>query len=216
VRAADIEAKLRARPPHTFVLGPGAWKSTWDRRPLEPITVGLRRLGVDDRMLANAEALARADRLVPAHRRHQDDPQWRQGFNLALVHYTLGFALCQPDDLAQPLWADQHGDLMLIEADDVDGKPGACPLVSRRFSDEGLTRCVDELDVLARIDPVGRRLARDVELRQLGEELANGSLVAALRAAGEPARPIEQHVRMLAGGILDLLERGRETPSPTG
>ncbi len=54
MRAADIEAKLRARPPHTFVLGPGAWKSMWDRRPLEPITVGLRRLGVDDRMLANA------------------------------------------------------------------------------------------------------------------------------------------------------------------
>lgn len=214
MRAADVEKDLRQAPPHTFTLAPGAWTTEWDGRPTEPVTVGMRRISAATRLQANAEAIARADRAMPEHRRDRADPEWRACFDIAFLHYLLGYALCHPQDVKRPLWEDQDGQLTLA---DRDPKPGAIPLVSRRITDEGLLRCYDELELCERRAGVGRRAAKDGELRRLGAILADGSLLASLRTVeSEEARAVEAHLRVLCGQVLDLCERGRETPHPDG
>lgn len=102
---------------------------------------------------------------------------------------------------------------MLMEVDALGLDP--CPIASARFTDEGIARIFDEMDILSRTDPVGRRMALDEELLRLGRVLADGSFFARLTAANTAeAVAVGQHIRMLAGGILDLMEHGREVPLP--
>lgn len=220
MRAADKEAELRQVPAHTFDLGPGAWATAWDARPLESIRVGLRRLSSQDRTAANIEAIARADRAFdkPAlrHRRHPDDPLWRETWEVAYIHYLLGYALCHPQDATRALWPDQDGHLMLVDVADRDGKPGGIPITSRRFSDAGLVRCYDELENVERLSGVLKRSARDGEIARLGAELADGSLLATLREHPSPdARAVEAHARVLLAQVIDLVTNGRESPHPS-
>ena len=213
MRAADVESAQQTKAPHAFVMPPGGWASSWAERPRGPVTVGLRRPSVEQRQQANREALARADRLVPETRRAQSDPFWRGAYEVALISYLMGYALCDPLDATKPLWLAQDGHLLLVEGG--DGASGECPLTNRRLSDEGLTRCYDELEVLARMDGVGRRRARDGEIARLGAGLADGSIVAALRSnPSSDARAVDEHLRILLGQVLDLIEEGRQGPSP--
>lgn len=215
MRAADVEKDLRSAPPHVFTLSPNAWTTDWEARPKEPVQVGLRRVAAATREQANKEALVRADRCVPEHRRHRADAEWRRCFEVAFLHYLLGYALCHPQDVRRDLWADQDGQLTLEERAAV--QPGDSPLVSRRFTDEGLTRLYDELELAERRAGVGRRVANDGEMRRLGAVLADGSLLVSLREIdGDDARAAEAHLRILLGQALDLLERGREAPHPDG
>lgn len=215
MRASDLEKDLRAAPPHTFVLPPSAWATEWAGRPTEPVTVGLRRISAATRMQANGDAIKRADRAMPEHRRDQADPVWRRTFDVAFLHYLIGYALCHPADVNRPLWQDQDGQLTIEERR--TAQPGDIPLVSRRFTDEGLLRCYDELEICERRAGVGARVAKDGELRRLGATLADGSMLAALRDVNsEETRAVEGHLRVLLGQVLDLVERGRETPHPSG
>lgn len=219
MRAADKEAELRTAPAHTFTLPPGAWATSWEERPTEPVEVGLRRLSSHERSLANVEAIARADRAMPKDRRSPDDPLWLQAWEIAFVHYLLGMALCHPQDARRPLWATREGvslqDGTLLLADAEGGKPGAIPLVSRRFSDAGIVRCYDELEVVERLSGAMRRPARDGELARFGAALADGSLLAALRAhPSDDARAVEAHLRVLLAQAIDLVANGRESPHP--
>ena len=215
MRAADVEKDLRAVPPHTFTLPTSAWATSWDGRPTESITVGLRRVSAETRMQANAEAIARTDRVMPEHRRDPADPVWRRTFDIAFLHYLLGYALCNSQDVRRPLWDDQDGHLTLVERK--PEKSWDTPLVSRRFTDEALLRCYDELEICERRAGVGARVAKDGELLRLGAILADGSLLATLRDVNtEETQAVENHLRVLLGQVLDLVERGRETPHPSG
>jgi hypothetical protein len=217
VKASDKERELRTAPPHTFDLGPGAWATRWEGRPLEPLKVGLRRVSAHDRSAANVQAIARADRAFEKlpHRRGEHDPLWLKTWEIAFVHYLIGYALCHPQDVSKNMWPDQDGDMSLVAREDQDGKPGAIPLVSRRFSDAGIVRCYDELEVLERMSGVQRRSARDGELMRFGAELASGSILAALRETpSEDARAVEAHLRVLLAQAIDLVSAGREAPHP--
>lgn len=212
-KAADVEQAQSSKPPHVFTLGPSAWRTLWDRRPTEAVHVGLRRIGVDERIEAHRQALTRADRMVPEHRRHQEDPEWRKGYEVALISYLLEAAMCDPQDVHKLFWQDQYGDLMLAEQD--APKPGDAPLIHRRMTDEALTRCYDELEILGRKDPVGRRAARDGEIQRFGAELADGSLLRALREApSAEVFAVEAHLRILLAQAIDLVVQGRQAPSP--
>lgn len=216
MKAADVE--LRSVPPHTFELGPGAWATRWEGRPSEPIRVGMRRISVHDRIFANMQAIARADRAfekLPT-RRGEHDPLWLKTWELAFVHYQVGLALCHPQDVNRPMWPDQDGDMSVIARSEKDDKPGGIPLVSRRFSDAGMLRCYDELELLERMSGVMRRPARDGELLRFGATLADGSIIAALRAhSSEDARAVEAHLRVLLAQAIDLVSNGREAPHPS-
>lgn len=213
MRAFDVKQLTAQRAPHSFRMPPGGWASSWSERPREPITIGLRRPSVEQRQQANKDALARADRLVPEARRVMHDPFWRQAYEVALISYLLGYAFCDPEDQTRPYWRDQDGHLMIVEGG--DGAAGDCPLTNRRLSDEGLTRAYDELEVLARMDGIGRRRALDGELARFGAALSDGTVLAALRSSGtSDARAVEEHLRILLGQALDLVEQGRQSPSP--
>ena len=217
MKAADIA--LRTAPPHTFDLGPGAWATSWEQRPVAPITVGLRRVCGHERSQANVEAIARADRAFKAKgldaRCHDGDPLWLRTWEMAFIHYLLGYALCHPQDVTRGMWPDQDGDMLLVDPDDREGKPGDIPIVSRRFSDAGIVRCYDELEILERKSEVNRRRALDGEVRRFGAELADGSLLAALRAhPSDDARAVDAHLRILLAQAIDLVSTGRETPHP--
>ena len=212
MKAADI--RLAVAPPHRFTLGPGAWSTLWTERPLKPIVVGLRRPSGADRSQANVEAIARTDRAFRAARLdarcHMDDSLWRRSWEVAFLHYLLGYALCHPEDAARPMWEDQDGELNLVQP-----QKGDVPLVSRRLSDAGIVRCFDELDALERDAGVGMRRATDGELREFGAALADGSILTALRAhPSDDARAVEEHLRVLLGQAMDLIDRGREAPHP--
>lgn len=212
MRAADLE--LRTAPPHTFELGPSTWATHWEGRPLEPLRVGMRRIAAQDRQTANVQAIARADRAFDKlpYRRGDHDPLWLKTWEVAFVHYVLGFALCHPQDVNKAMWPDQDGDYSLASREDEDG----VPLVSRRFSDAGLTRCYDELEALERMGGIPKRAARDGELLRFGAELADGTLLAALRATPtEDARAVEAHLRVLLAQAIDLVAHGRESPHPS-
>lgn len=216
MKAADVAKQQAAKltpPPHTFVLGPAAFADTWLNRPTTPQRVGLKRAPAEDRIRCDAEAVARADKLMPVHRRTPEDPMWQRIYEITFIHYLLGFSLCDPQDVNKPLWPSQDGVVMLTEV--TSGKPGECPVASARFSEAGVARCFDELDILARLDPIGRRMATDEDLVRLGAVLADGTFFARLRAAdtGE-AHAVGEHVRMLAGAMLDVMENGREAPLP--
>lgn len=218
MKASDKERELRTAPPHTFELGPGAWATRWEQRPLEPIRVGLRRVSAHDRSAANVQAIARADRAYERlpHHRGQHDSEWLKTWEVAFIHYLLGFALCHPQDVNKAMWPDQDGDMSLVAREDNDGKPGGIPLVSRRFSDAGIVRCYDELETIERMSGVRKRSARDGEMAQFGAELADGSLLAALRAhPSEDARAVEAHLRVLLAQAIDLVSTGRESPHPS-
>lgn len=208
------EISLRTAPPHTIELGPGAWATMWEGRPSQPITVGIRRLSAFDRASANTQAIARTDRAFEKmpERRVARDALWRQTWEIWFCHLLIGMALCHPQDVTRPMWPDQDGDLALQHVADRDG----VPYVSRRFSDAGIVRVLDEIEELERRSGVNKRRARDGEILALGAELADGSLLAALRAAsGDDAHAVEEHLRILLGQALDLLERGREAPHYT-
>lgn len=213
MRASDVEQLAAQRAPHSFRMPPGGWSAAWSERPREPVLIGLRRPSVEQRQQASKDALARADRMVPEHRRVAHDPFWRAAYEVALISYLLGYAFCDAEDHTRPFWRDQDGHLMLVEGG--DGAAGDCPLTNRRLSDEGLTRAYDELEVLGRMDGIGRRRARDGEVVRLGAALADGSILAALRSSGtSDARAVDEHLRILLGQALDLIEQGRQSPSP--
>lgn len=177
--------------------------------------MGIRRISAEDRLLCHVEAIKRADNLMPPDRRTPDDLQWQKVYEVTLVHYILGLAICDPDNVNMPLWPAQDGSVMLY--DNPKGGPGSAPILSARFSDLGIERCLDELDVLARTDTVLGRRANDKDLRRIGEALADGSFFARLKAAdSEQTRAVEAHLRMLFGGALEIMERGREAPFSVG
>lgn len=138
---------------------------------------------------------------------------WQRIYELTFVHHLIGMSLTNPIDARKPLWPAQDGSTMLVEVDDPT-KDG-CPIASSRFTDDGIKLVFDNMDILARIDPVGRRMATDEELGQVGAALADGSFFARLVAADtKEAHAVGEHLRMLAGAMLDLMERGREAPLP--
>lgn len=202
-------------PPKVFPLSPASFADTWKNRPTTVTYVGLRRVPAEDRVRCDAEAIKHADRLMPVDRRHRDDPMWQRCYEITFIHYLIGFALAHPQDGALPLWPAQDGLTMLVF--DPDALPEQCPVASMRFSEAGIARIFDEMDLLAREDAVTRRMASAEELIAVGEVLADGSFFARLKQAGTPeALAVGEHIRMLAGGILDVMERGRESPLPIG
>lgn len=210
-------------PPRAFVLGPSAFTERWRFRPTAPIQVGLRRISAEDRVHAHVKAIERADRMMPADRRSPEDSLWQKVYEITLVHYVLGFALCNAGDVTRPLWEapDGHslngGEQMLTDLSDEEIEFGTAPVASARFTDDGIARCLDELDILARKDPVTMRRASDADLVRAGAALADGSFFARLKAADtEETRAVGEHIRMLTGAILDLMERGREAPLSIG
>lgn len=197
------------------MLPPEAFSDRWDGRPTKPMAVGMKRISAEDRLLCHVEAIKRADRLMPEHRQSPDDLQWQRVYEITLIHYVLGLALCNPNDVDTPLWPAQDGGVMLYE--NPNASPGSCPIASERFSDLGIERCMDELDILARTDKVVGRRANDRDLRRIGEALADGSFFARLKAVdSDDTRAVEAHLRMLLGGVLDIMERGREAPLSVG
>lgn len=212
-KAADLNPKRP--PPRQFIMPPDAWSDRWEGRPTKPIPVGMRRISAEDRLRCHVEAIKRADNLMPEHRRSPDDLQWQKVYEITLIHYILGLALCNSVDVDMPLWPAQDGSIMLY--DNPKAGPGSAPILSERFSDLGIERCLDELDILARTDPVLGRRASDQDLRRIGQALADGSFFARLKAVdNEDTRAVAAHLRMLFGGALELMERGREAPFSVG
>lgn len=202
-------------PPHTFILGVGAFTDAWKKRPDKPVRVGLRRIPAEDRLRCDAEAIKRADLLLPPHRRHREDPVWQRVYEVTFIHYLIACALCDPLDVNAPLWPAQDGLTFLLI--DPESLPDRCPVSSARFTDNGIGRIFDEMDLLARADKVARALASDEELVAVGKVLADGSFFARLQQADtDEARAVGEHVRMLAGAMLEVMERGREAPLPMG
>lgn len=215
-KAAQVLGKPTPAP-RSFMLGPTAFTERWRLRPTSAIPVGLRRIAAEDRVIAHVKAIARADRMMPEDRRSPEDPLWQRVYEITLVHYVLGFALCNPVDVNLPLWPAQDGHTMLIDLSGDEIEYGACPVASARFTDDGIARCLDELDILARKDPVTMRRASDADLVRVGAVLADGSFFARLKSADtEETRAVGEHIRMLTGAILDLMERGREAPLSIG
>ncbi len=200
-------------PPHVFVLPASAFTDRWETRPKKPVPAGLIRVPAEDKVRCDAEAVRLADARLPAHRRHAEDPVWQRIYEVTFIHYLIGMSLTHPADCNKPLWPSQDGAAMLMDVEDrhMDG----CPVASSRFTDDGIKLIFDNMDILARVDPVGRRMATDAELTQVGEALSDGSFFARLGAANtSEARAVGEHLRMLAGAMLDLMERGREAPLP--
>lgn len=213
-------------PPKVFVLGPTCFTTKWNARPLKPIHVGLRRIPAEDRVRCDSEAIKRADALMPEERRVREDPMWQRIYEVVFIHYLIGFALCNPVDANEPLWQAQNGQTLinvgwLDKSNEVPGDDKRarfaeqCPVSSARFSEAGIVRILDEMDLLAQEDAVARRMASDEEMVALGEAFADGSFVARLNAANtDEARAVLAHLRMYGGAMLNLMERGREAPMP--
>lgn len=234
MKASDYAARTQ-RPAKVFTLGPSCWSDQWFLRPKVPVRVGLRRVPAEDRLRADSEAIRRADALMPEHRRRKDDPLWQRCYEVCFVHFLISYSLCDPNDSSQPFWRAQDGQSLIVVRSmnqdnanrEVDpnsrfAKLGGeiVPVASARFSEAGIARIFDEMDLLAREDKVARRMATDEEIaviaaNLLGHDMAEGAYFDRLKAANTPdANAVAAHLRMLLGGVLDIMERGREAPLP--
>jgi len=223
VKAADHVAI--SAPPKVFVMGPTCFTDKWNARPIKPLHVGLRRIPAEDRARCDSEAIKRADALMPESRRIREDPMWQRIYEVVFIHYLIGFALCNPVDANKPLWQAQNGQTLInvkwLDSGEVPETSKMarfaeeCPVSSARFSEAGIARLLDEMDLLAQEDAVARRMATDEEMVAIGEAFADGSFLARLRAAdNDDARAVEAHLRMYAGAMLTLMENGRQAPMP--
>lgn len=196
-------------PPHVVTLPPTAFVVTWAARPVEPYDIGLRLASAAEHIQIAAEATVRTNRLM--HDMGPGDPRWMAVYEVCRIHYLLGLVMTAPDDVMVPRWRTQDGSLVLLDRQG-EAKPGEMPVVSVRFSDEGVARMADEYEALSlRLSPTWER-ATDDELQRLGERLVDGSFMRGLEEAKADAEVmgINAQIRRLFSYIIHLRGHGIE------
>jgi hypothetical protein len=137
--------------------------------------VGLRRIAEADQRAARVEATKRADALHAGSL--HDDVIWVEAYNQALMHGCLGFALTQPDDVGQPLWALQFD------------------VLPQRLTDGGVARLFDELELLTVLEGPSRPEATDEALGELAERLQMGTFWSGLRVPSADLAGLDEKSR---------------------
>lgn len=95
----SIKTKAKApEPARVVVLRPSAFVATWQGRPVDEVAVGLRLLSHEETMTAAAEAAKEA----VGGGREGDVAEER--YRHALCCWTVGYALCDPNDASKPYW----------------------------------------------------------------------------------------------------------------
>lgn len=199
---------LVSEPPWVFTLGTKSFSARWKDRPTDPIRVGMRIASAEERLLVGVEATARADLLLPG--RSPDDPRWKATFDVCWIHYLLGHVLTSPKDANAPLFAEQDGTLMLYVKE--PHEPGDTPVVSARFTDDGLARLWDEYSALEiRMSEVWPELPA-ADVAKLGARLVDGSffdgLDAAAKTGNTQAAQAATQIRRLLSHVVDIRTNG--------
>lgn len=143
------ELKKTAPPPETVVLKASAWTSTYPKRPEGEVALGLRLPSERELLTAHAEAVKEADG------RAEPDRSFR--FQEALICWTLGAALCDPNDADKPFF--QRGDEEIREA----------------FPPETLRHLWHELERAQLAHSPVRPEISDEEARELAQRLSQGA-----------------------------------------
>lgn len=196
-------------PPHVVTLPPSAFVATWAARPVEPYQIGLRLASAAEHIQIAAEATVRTNRLM--HGMGPGDPRWMAVYEVCRIHYLLGLVMTAPDDVRCPRWTFQDGTLVLHDKQG-EPKPGELPVVSTRFSDEGVARMADEYEALSiRLSPTWERATND-ELQRLGARLVDGSFMRDLDEAQADAEVmgINAQIRRLFSYVIHLRGHGIE------
>lgn len=212
MKASAAALLSRKTPPHTFTLGPGAWASTYTKRPLTPVVIGMRRLSADTYLSAMLEATTKADEYLGEV--GHEDPKWLEAYDILFLHLLIGAALCSPEDVTRNYFGEfQDGSAMVGPAPSGEG---AC---SAYFTSDGIARLYDELTVLGVLDNPVWPEATDEDLAELGACLIDGSFLAALapppdgeevdEEAEERARE-EANLRRLLGYVIQRRKDGRQ------
>lgn len=144
------ELKKTVSPLETVVVKPSAWTSSYPKRPEGEVALGLRLPSERELLTAHAEATKEADG------RPEPDHSFR--FQEALIAWTLGAALCDPNDAGKPYF--QRGDEEIREA----------------FPPETLRHLWHELERAQVAHSPVRPEITDEEARLLAQLLAQGAL----------------------------------------
>lgn len=219
MKAADLKAPVPGaqarKPPHTFTLGPRAFSEGWKGRPTGPLRFGMRVASADERMLAHTRAVQKADALLPGVSR--DERAWQTTYDIVRFHVLLSFTLTDADDVTKPYWMNQEGALV-----DFAKAPLGTHVISPRFTMEGLERLHMELEVLT-ISVTSKVLwpaISDIEARQVGAALTDGTFFRTIASGEGPAegteerrKGVEMQIRRLLTYVKHLHDTGL-VPSP--
>lgn len=175
--SAVLSASVR-KPPRVVSLFPSAFADTWKDKPVEPVQVGIKRIAEADQRAARVEAAKTADALHATST--HDDPIWIEAYNQALMHACLGFALTQPGDMTQPLWALQFD------------------VLPHRLTEGGVERLFDELELLTVLDSPSRPEVGDAALDDFAERLRAGTFWDALCVPDEDLAGLDEPLRRQA------------------
>jgi hypothetical protein len=104
------EIEVPKPPPGTLELPPDVWATTYEQRPTEPVTIGIRMLAQYDRQ----EALKQAVKYTEENGGDEDT------FLDAAVRMVVANAVCDPNDAEQPFalmsYPHEHVFLLLTES----------------------------------------------------------------------------------------------------
>lgn len=159
-------------------LPTNAFADTWSGKPKSPVKVGVRLLSDKDVEVARAEAARKAFALHP---RGQDDPNFVDAFNDALMRTAVAFGTCRPENVALPYF-DVAEDMVWVA-----------------LTSFGVKRLYEELESLALESSPLTPEASDDDLADMAGALAAGDFWARM-----PLHEAER-VRRLLGAVVERI-----------
>lgn len=180
------------RASRVVALDPSAFADTWEDKPTGPIDVGLRSVPELEMLNARSRAQQIADRMHP--RLGPDHPIWIETYNQTLMHWLIGHAMCQPDDIRRDFWQVSAAAKEMI--------------ISDRLTSDGTLRLFEELEVLRILDS-----PLSPEIDGSGIDFLRSELAGPLfDLPPERQRPI---LRLLAR-VAEAIDEAREAATAAG
>jgi hypothetical protein len=181
-------SQLETQKPPAFVLvPPDAFASAWDGRPAEEVCIGLRFVPDSDLEDARVEALKRAERLVPDHRKSDEATEvFVASFQDTLVRWIIARGTCDPNDVTKPWepWEAAPEDICVEQA----------------LTDQGAHLIFDAWERMRIGANIGQVPATDGDLALLPE------LLGRLPAVGAKSKTAELRLRRLLRFVLEQLQ----------
>jgi hypothetical protein len=177
-QSQKAHGQTRRAPFSVCELAPNMFAQTWNRRPEQPVRVGLRLLSATDEKNARAEA----EQYVQEFK-HEDRLNFEDCFNSTFIGCLVSRALCDPDDADRPCGVFPVQDHQILES----------ALGSRT-----LAYLFAELEKETVALGLGHAEATDDDIARLREYLEDGSL-------GELPQVRQRTVRRFCRFVLEEL-----------
>jgi len=177
------------KPLREKVLPPSAFADTWKGRPREPVRIGIRLVGHDIVDVAEQTAAEDVAHLSPGKDGSDERRIWIDAYNTAFMRGVLAQALCSPDDVDRPYFADAPNDRVRVA-----------------FPPRTLRALWEEFEALSVETSPTMPEATDEEIAGLAGMLAMPSPLSGI--APDPQRRLRRLVARLRAELIDAFPEG--------